>query len=91
MNRQFVFFKDVYTMFKYNNPNISYFWITSVKSYNKYKIFNYDRLTTEKLNKIFTSFKGINDIEGHFKFLVSEKETRLYLQSLNMIDGGIAD
>jgi len=90
-DKKFIFFQDVDSTQVIDNPDCCYFWITSVKTYNKYKLYAYDQLTAEKLYKTYPLFRGIDDMEGHFEFLSNNVEkVREYLIELGMKDGGIA-
>lgn len=84
----YIFFQDTESSQAIENDGFSYFWITSVKTYNKYKVMAYDELTSEKLYKTYPTFAGIDDMEGHFEFALNAQETREYLLALGMQDGG---
>ena len=85
-----IFFQDTESIQALENNGFSYFWITSVKTYNKYKVLAYDELTTERLNRHYPDFLGLDDMEGHFEFALNADKAREYLLSLGMQDGGIA-
>ena len=90
-NKKYIFFHDKESVPALTNPDYSYFWITSLKTYNKYKVYAYDELTAEKLYKTYPKFAGIDDMEGHFEFTTNAENTRKYLLGLGMIDGGQAE
>jgi hypothetical protein len=90
-NKQYIFFNDVDSVVALTNPDCSYFWITSLKTYNKYKVYAYDELTAERLYKTYPGFQGIDDMEGHFEFTTNAEVTKQYLIGLGMLDGGQAD
>ncbi len=85
-----IFFQDTESTQALDNKGFSYFCITSVKTYNKYKVLAYDELTAERLYRHYPSFAGIDDMEGHFEFALNAQEAREYLLSLGMQDGGNA-
>lgn len=85
-----IFFLDTESPQSIENDGFSYYWITSLKTYNKYKVVAYDELTAERLYKHYPTFKGIDDMEGHFEFDLNSQDAREYLLSLGMVDGGNA-
>lgn len=84
------FFLDNESSQAIENDGFSYYWITSTKTYNKYKVLAYDELTAERLYRHYPTFIGIDDMEGHFEFGLNAEHAREYLLALGMQDGGIA-
>lgn len=92
-SKEYIFFLDKTSSQAIDNAaDCVYFWITSVKTYNKYKVYAYDCLTAEKLYRTYPGFRGLDDMEGHFEFATNDAaRVREYLISLGMRDGGEAD
>lgn len=69
----------------------SYAWITTCESYERTNCPAVDELRTSDIRDIIPTFKGADDMEGHFEFHMSPNRMHAYLQSLGFKRGETLD